>query len=259
MTAHGRIPFVCGNWKLHHGLEATRLQMRALVAGAADLRGKVDIAVAPVVTCLGVAVEVARGIIPIAAQNVHFADKGAFTGEWSVAHLKELGVTYAIVGHSERRAMFGDNNDSVSKKTRAVLDGGLKPISCIGETLSQRENGKTKAVVTEEVEAILAVIKPEEAELLTLAYEPVWAIGTGKVASPQQAQDVHALIRALLQQHLGDVAAQKVRLQYGGSVKADNAAELIGQVDVDGALVGGASLEAASLLAIATAAAQARD
>jgi triosephosphate isomerase len=258
MSKHGRVPFVCGNWKLNHNLEATRLQMRALVAAAADLRGKVDIAVAPVTTCLAVAVEVSRGIVPVAAQNVHFADKGAFTGEVSVAHLKEIGVSYVIVGHSERRAMFGDNNETVPKKVRAVLDGGLKPIACIGETLSQRENGKTKAVVTEEVEAILKVLKPEEAELVTLAYEPVWAIGTGKNASPQQAQDVHALIRELLRQHLGGVAAEKVRLQYGGSVKADNAGELIGQVDVDGALVGGASLEASSLLAIATAAAAAR-
>jgi triosephosphate isomerase len=135
-----------------------------------------------------------------------------------------------------------------------VLDGGLLPIACIGETLSQRENGKTKAVVTEEIEAILAVVKPDEAALLTLAYEPVWAIGTGKVATPQQAQEVHALIRSLLQKHLGGAAAETVRIQYGGSVKPDNAAELVSEPDVDGALVGGASLEAASLLAIAKAA-----
>ncbi len=253
MTAHGRVPFVCGNWKLNHGLDATRLQMRALVAGVSELKGKVDIAVAPVVTCLAVAVEVSRGIVPIAAQNVHFADKGAFTGEWSVAHLKELGVTYAIIGHSERRTMFNETDDAVAKKVRATLDGGLKPIACIGETLSQREGNITKQVIAAQTEAILAVVKADEASLLTIAYEPVWAIGTGKTASSAQAQEVHAQIRALLQQHLGDVAAQKVRLQYGGSVKADNAAELISQTDVDGALVGGASLEASSLLAIANA------
>lgn len=254
MTAHGRIPFVCGNWKLHHGLEATRTQVRALAEGYKSLKGQVDLAVAPVATCLVAAVEAAQGIIPIAAQNVHFAEKGAFTGEISVAHLKEIGVRYVIVGHSERRAMFNDNNETVPKKVRAVLDGGLLPIACIGETLSQRENGKTKHIVTEETEAILAVVKPEEASLLTLAYEPVWAIGTGKVASPQQAQEVHALIRALLQKHLGGAAAEKVRIQYGGSVKPDNAAELVSELDVDGALVGGASLEAASLLGIARAA-----
>jgi triosephosphate isomerase len=246
---------VCGNWKLHHGLDATRTQVRALADGYAALKGKVDIAVAPVATCLAVAVEAARGIVPVAAQNVHFAEKGAFTGELSVAHLKELGVQYAIVGHSERRAMFGDNNETVPKKVRAVLDGGLLPIACIGETLGQREHGKTKMVVTEETEAILAVVKAEEATRLTLAYEPVWAIGTGKVATPQQAQEVHALIRALLQKHLGGAAAEKVRIQYGGSVKPDNAKELISEVDVDGALVGGASLEASSLLGIAAAAA----
>jgi triosephosphate isomerase len=254
MTAHGRVPFVCGNWKLHHGLEATRTHVRALRDGYGALKGQVDLAVAPVVTCLAAAVEASGGVVPIAAQNVHFADKGAFTGEWSVAHLKELGVRYAIVGHSERRAMFGDTNETVPKKVRAVLDGGLLPIACIGETLSQRENGKTKAVVTEEIEAILAVVKPDEAALLTLAYEPVWAIGTGKVATPQQAQEVHALIRSLLQKHLGGAAAETVRIQYGGSVKPDNAAELVSEPDVDGALVGGASLEAASLLAIAKAA-----
>jgi triosephosphate isomerase len=255
MTAHSRLPFVCGNWKLHHGLAATRAQIRELVAGVGALQGRVDVAVAPVATCLAAAVEEAAGRLPIAAQNVHFAEKGAFTGEWSVGHLKELGVRYAIVGHSERRAMFGDDNTTVPKKVRAVLDGGLLPIACIGETLSQRENGKTKAVVTEETEAILAAVKPEEADRLTLAYEPVWAIGTGKNATPEQAQEVHALIRALLQKHFGG-KADVVRIQYGGSVKPDNAAELISQPDVDGALVGGASLEAKSLLAIATAAAR---
>ncbi|HEY1098183.1 MAG TPA: triose-phosphate isomerase [Myxococcota bacterium] len=255
MTAHGRVPFVCGNWKLNHNLETTRLQLRALVAAAGELKGRVDIAVAPVVTCLAVAVEVSRGLVPIAAQNVHFADKGAFTGEWSVAHLKELGVTYAIIGHSERRTMFAETDDLVGKKVRATLDGGLLPIACIGETLQQREGGTTKQVIATQTEAILKVIKADEATRLTIAYEPVWAIGTGKTASSAQAQEVHAQIRSLLQQHLGDAAAQKVRLQYGGSVKADNAAELIGQPDVDGALVGGASLEAASLLAIAQAAA----
>jgi triosephosphate isomerase len=252
MSAAARTPFVCGNWKLHHGLAATRAQIRELVAGLDALGGRVDLAVAPVATCLAAAVEEARGRLPIAAQNVHFAEKGAFTGEWSVGHLKELGVRYAIVGHSERRAMFGDDNTTVPKKVRAVLDGGLLPIACIGETLSQRENGKTKAVVTEETEAILAAVKPEEADRLTLAYEPVWAIGTGKNASPEQAQEVHALIRSLLTKHFGARAAV-VRIQYGGSVKPDNARELVSQPDVDGALVGGASLEAKSLLAIAAA------
>jgi triosephosphate isomerase len=250
--SQGRVPFVCGNWKLHHGVAATRAQVKELVAGLGALAGRVDVAVAPVATCLFAAVEEAQGKLPIAAQNVHFAEKGAYTGEWSVGHLKELGVRYAIVGHSERRAMFGDDDASVARKTRAVLDGGLLPIACIGETLAEREGGTTKAVVGRQVEAILAAVKAEEADKLTLAYEPVWAIGTGKNATPEQAQDVHAQIRALLQKHFGG-KADVVRIQYGGSVKADNARELIGQPDVDGALVGGASLEAKSLLAIAAA------
>ncbi|MBM4282009.1 MAG: triose-phosphate isomerase [Deltaproteobacteria bacterium] len=247
-----RVPFVCGNWKLHHGVAATRAQITELVAGLGALGGAVDVAVAPVATCLSVAVDAAQGRLPIAAQNVHFAEKGAFTGEWSVAHLAELGVRYVIVGHSERRAMFGDDDAAVAKKTRAALDGGLLPIACVGETLAEREGGATKAVVGKQVEAILAVVKPDEAVRLTLAYEPVWAIGTGKNATPEQAQDVHAFIRGLLHKHLGEKAAV-VRVQYGGSVKPDNAAQLMAQPDVDGALVGGASLEAKSLLAIAAA------
>jgi triosephosphate isomerase len=252
MSENGRVPFVCGNWKLHHGLAATRAQVKELVAGLPALHGKCDVVVAPVVTCLAAAVEEARGQLPIAAQNVHFAEKGAFTGEWSVGHLKELGVSFVIVGHSERRAMFSDDNTTVPKKVRAVLDGGLFPIACVGETLSQRENGKMKAVITLEVEAILDACKAEELERITLAYEPVWAIGTGKVATPQQAQEVHALIRSLLAKRFGP-KSECVRLQYGGSVKPDNARELILEPDVDGALVGGASLEAKSLLAIAAA------
>ena len=173
-------------------------------------------------------------------------------GELSVGHLKELGVSYVIVGHSERRAMFGDDNITVPKKVRAVLDGGLLPIACIGETLSQREYGKMKQVITEECEAVLSAVRVDEVDKLTLAYEPVWAIGTGKVATPGQAQEVHALIRGLLTKKFG-AKAEVVRIQYGGSVKPDNAKELIHEIDVDGALVGGASLEAKSLLAIAAA------
>jgi triosephosphate isomerase len=248
-----RVPFVCGNWKLHHSIATSRTVVRELVAGLSSLAGRVDIAVAPVATTLFAAVEESQGRLPIAAQNVHFAEKGAFTGEWSVAHLRELGVRYVIVGHSERRAMFGEDDATVAKKTRAVLDGQLLPIACVGETLAEREAGATKAVVARQVAAIAAAVHAHEAAQLTLAYEPVWAIGTGKNATPEQAQDVHAFIRSQLVQALGP-AAHTVRLQYGGSVKPDNARELLSMPDVDGALVGGASLEAASLLAIARAA-----
>ncbi len=248
-----RTPFVCGNWKMHLGVDATRRQVEALVAGIGRLQGKVELAVAPVATTLFAACEAARGsALAICAQNVHWAEKGAFTGEWSAAHLKELGVTHAICGHSERRAMFGDDNTTVPKRVRAALDAGIVPIACVGETLAQRENGKMVSVVTHETEAILDVVKADEVARLVLAYEPVWAIGTGKNATPTQAQEVHALIRKLLDKHFGDKAAL-VRLQYGGSVKPDNAAELLAEPDVDGALVGGASLEAESLLRIAEA------
>ena len=251
-----RTPFVCGNWKMHHGVDATRKQVRALVEGLARLQGKVELAVAPVATTLFAAVDVAKGTsLRVCAQNVHWAEKGAFTGEWSAAHLKELGVTHAICGHSERRAMFGDDNTTVPKRVRAALDTGIVPIACVGETLAEREGGKTKHVVTTETEAILDVVKADEAECLVIAYEPVWAIGTGKNATPTQAQEVHALIRSLLKKHYGD-KGDCVRLQYGGSVKPDNAAELLAEHDVDGALVGGASLEADSLLKIAEAALQ---
>jgi triosephosphate isomerase (TIM) len=248
-----RTPFICGNWKMHHGVEATRKQVQALVQGLDRLQGRVELAIAPVATTLFAACEAARGSkLFVAAQNVSWAEKGAFTGEWSAQHLVELGVTHAICGHSERREMFGDDNTTVPRRVRAALDCGLVPIACVGETLSQRENGKMVSVVTSETEAILEVVKPAEVERLVIAYEPVWAIGTGKNATPGQAQEVHALIRALLQKRFGDKAAA-VRIQYGGSVKPENAAELLREVDVDGALVGGASLEAESLLRIAEA------
>jgi triosephosphate isomerase len=221
----------------------------------AALRGRVELGVAPVATTLFAACEEAKGSgLFVVAQNVSWAEKGAFTGEWSVGHLKELGVTHAIVGHSERRAMFGDDDTTVPKRVRAALDGGLVPIACVGETLAQREQGQTAAVVKAQTDAILAVVNKNEAARLVIAYEPVWAIGTGKVATPAQAQEVHAKIRSLLQTHFGD-GANTVRIQYGGSVKPDNAKELMAEADVDGALVGGASLEADSLLKIAAASA----
>jgi triosephosphate isomerase len=249
-----RIPFICGNWKLHHNVEQTRAQVRALVDGIKDLKG-VEVGVAPVATTIFAAHEAAKGsALKLAGQNVHAAAKGAFTGELSVAHLQEVGCAYAIVGHSERRQYFAETDESVGKKVRAVLDGGLLPIACVGETLEEREAGNTMAVIRRQLQAILDVVNVPEAAKLVVAYEPVWAIGTGKTATAAQAQEVHAAIRAQLREKLG-AGADEVRIQYGGSVKPENAAELLGQADIDGALVGGASLEASSLLAIAKAAA----
>jgi triosephosphate isomerase len=250
-----RIPFICGNWKLNHLGGETRSVCAAVAAGVANIDG-VDVALAPVTPLLALAIEAAAGSrLKIAAQNVHEAEKGAFTGEWSVAHLKELGCGHAIVGHSERRQYFNETNESVGQKVRACLDGGVDPIACVGELLEHREGGKTFEVVGAQVKAILDQVKSEEGDRLVLAYEPVWAIGTGKTATPGQAQEVHAAIRGWVSDALGPQAAAALRIQYGGSVKPGNAAELLNEPDIDGALVGGASLLAESFLGIVRAAA----
>mgnify|MGYP006267649973 CR=1 FL=1 len=237
--------FVCGNWKMHK----TAVEARALVA---ELRGlaeglaeKVDVAVAPPFTAVAAAAEALEGSrIALAAQDVHWESQGAFTGEVSVLMLKEIGCAHVIVGHSERRQLFGETDESGNRTAKAVLAAGLAPIVCVGETLAEREAGRTLEVVSRQVRGGLAGLSAEQVGRLTVAYEPVWAIGTGKTASTAQAQEVHAAIRALLSEIAGGLAGQ-VRIQYGGSVKPDNAAELMAQPDVDGALVGGASLKAA--------------
>ena len=247
-----RTPFICGNWKLNHGLKKTRDTLRSLIRQLPS--GTVDVAIAPVTTTLFAAVEETKeSRVRIAAQNVHFADKGAFTGEWSVDHLKELGCTYVIVGHSERRQYFAETDESVAKKVRAALDGGLVPIACVGESLDEREAGRMQEVVSRQVGAVLDAVKASEISTLVIAYEPVWAIGTGKTASAAQAQEVHAMIRGLAERACGEVALS-MRIQYGGSVKPENARELLAEPDIDGALVGGASLDAASFAQIVDAA-----
>ena len=182
--------------------------------------------------------------IRVGAQNVHWEKEGAFTGEVAAPMLKESGVNYAIVGHSERRQYFGETNEGVNKRAKATLASGLRPIVCVGETLAQREAGQTEAVVRDHVAGGLAGFTKDAMLDTVIAYEPVWAIGTGKTATPAQAQEVHAFIRELLAAMFDPQVAAKVRIQYGGSVKPANAKELLGQRDIDGALVGGASLEA---------------
>ena len=246
-----RQPFVCGNWKLNHHLEETRNVLSALASQVKD--SDVEVAIAPVTTTLALACDITRGSnLGIAAQNVHWAEQGAYTGEWSVAHLKEIGCRYVIVGHSERRQYFGETNESVAKKTKAVFEGGLIPITCVGESLDERESGQTLKVIEEQLAPVLAAIDSNQAPQLVIAYEPVWAIGTGKTATAAQAQQVHAHIRSLLKNAFPQ-AAESVRIQYGGSVKPDNAQELLSEPDIDGALVGGASLKPESFLAIAAA------
>jgi triosephosphate isomerase len=188
--------------------------------------------------------------IALAAQNCHASDSGAFTGEIAAPMLKEVGCSYVILGHSERRQLFGETDAGVNRKTAAVLKAGMLPIICVGETLDEREGNKTLAVVEAQVKGCLAGFGAAEGAKFVIAYEPVWAIGTGKVATTRQAQEVHAHIRALLTGLWGSEAAGQVRIQYGGSVKPDNAAELLSQPDIDGALVGGASLKATDFAAI---------
>jgi triosephosphate isomerase len=236
---------VAGNWKMFKTrAEAARFchRFREAVAG---LEG-VEIAVCPPFTDLDVVVAELHGsAIGVLAQNVHWAGEGAFTGEISAPLLLELGVDGALVGHSERRQLFGETDEGTGRRAAAALEAGLRAIACVGETDEEREAGRTEDVLRRQVQAIGAATGAHER--LTLAYEPVWAIGTGKTATPAQAQEAHAFIRGLLD----------APILYGGSVRPENAAELCGQPDVDGALVGGASLEVESFAAICTAAAAA--
>lgn len=205
----------------------------------------VDIVVGPVFTSLPAVVNAVQGTqIAVAAQNCHWEDSGAFTGEIAPPMLKSAGVTYCIIGHSERRQYFGETDANINKKAKALYNQGLIPIICCGETLDEREGNKTTEVVAGQLRGCLADLPADKMKETVIAYEPVWAIGTGKVATPEQAQEVHAMIRGLLQELFGDEVAQAVRLQYGGSVKPSNVKELMSQADIDGALVGGAALKA---------------
>ncbi|MFL5271115.1 MAG: triose-phosphate isomerase [Anaeromyxobacteraceae bacterium] len=240
-----RKKFVCGNWKMFKTRAEAQELVRALAPLVADAGERVQVAVAPPFTALAAAAEALAGTrIELAAQNCHWEAQGAFTGEVSPKMLSDACVTHCIVGHSERRQLFGETDEGVRRKTVALLGAGLLPIVCVGETLAEREAGKTLEVVARQVRGGLAGVAAADVARLTLAYEPVWAIGTGKTATTAQAQEVHAAIRKLLRELAGS-AADEVRIQYGGSVKPDNAAELMAQPDVDGALVGGASLKAA--------------
>lgn len=244
-----RQKFVCGNWKLHKTVAEATALVKELAAGLAG-DARVQVAVAPVFTALpAVAAALAGSPIQLAAQDVHWEAQGAFTGEVSAPLLADVGVQHVIVGHSERRQFFGETDETVRKKAGAVLAAGLRPIVCVGETLAEREAGRTLEVVGRQVRAGLAGLSPEALAAVTLAYEPVWAIGTGRTATSAQAQEVHAAIRKILRE-LGGSVADAIRIQYGGSVKPENARELMSQPDVDGALVGGASLEAKDFIAV---------
>lgn len=248
-----RAPFICGNWKLHKTVAESVALARAVADASADLSG-VEVGIAPVFTALHpVRQAVADSSLRVGAQNCWHEPQGAYTGEVSPPLLADLGCSFIIVGHSERRQIFGETNAGVNQKVRAVLATGLQPIVCVGETLAQREANETLQVVGAQVREGLAGLSSEQVGSLVVAYEPVWAIGTGKTATTDQAQEVHAAIRALLRELAGE-QADRVRIQYGGSVKPANAADLLAQPDIDGALVGGAALKADDFAAIIRAA-----
>ncbi len=238
-----RRTIIAGNWKLNKTVaEAVRLadELKELVAHQTD----VDIVVAPPFTALTAVNEViASSHIQLAAQDVFWEDSGAFTGEVSPGMLIDIGCTYVIIGHSERRQYFGETNDNVNRKVKAALARGLTPIICVGEQLEEREAGKTEAVIAAHVAGATVGLTNDELLSIVVAYEPVWAIGTSKTATPAQAQEIHKFIRELLVTVGTDDIAARTRIQYGGSVKPENVAELMAQPDVDGTLVGGASLE----------------
>ena len=243
-------PFIAGNWKMNETIAEAIALVEALKAEVQGVSG-VDIAVAPTFTALDRVAGALKGSnIQLAAQNVHWEKSGAFTGEIAPAMLSEIGCAWAIIGHSERRQFFGETDEGVNKRARAAIANGIGAIVCVGETLDEREAGKTLEVVGRQVTEGLKGMSAEDSRLLVIAYEPVWAIGTGKVATTAQAQEVHAHIRQLLKAQFGDEAGAAVRIQYGGSVKPSNAAELLAQPDINGALVGGASLKAADFAAI---------
>ena len=238
-----RRKFVCGNWKMFKTASEADQLVRELRGRLSS--GQVQVAVAPPFTALAAArAALAGSPIQLFAQNCHWEKQGAFTGEVSAHMLKELGCDGVILGHSERRQLFLETDEMVAKKLRAALEAGLHPIVCCGETLQEREGNKTWEVVSRQLRGAFSGCEAATVSQVTIAYEPVWAIGTGKVATTAQAQEVHAQIRGLLRELGGAAAAESVRLQYGGSVKPDNAAELLAQPDIDGALVGGASLKA---------------
>jgi triosephosphate isomerase len=243
-----RTPLISGNWKMHHNhFEAIATVQKLAYLLTKDDFEAVDVSVHPPFTDLrSVQTVLEADEIPVAlgAQHCHWEEKGAFTGEISPAFLAKLNVSYVITGHSERRELFGETDEMVNTKAKAILTWGMTPIVCCGETLEEREAGDTDAKVAGQVRAALAGITPEQVAGLVIAYEPIWAIGTGRTASAEDAQAVCALVRATVREVAGAEAADAVRIQYGGSVKPSNAVELMAQPDIDGALVGGASLVA---------------
>jgi len=246
-----RKQFIAGNWKMYKDLVETAELINGLKAQAASFDSKVTVAVCPPFTSLAIAANLLKGSsIKLGAQNMSEHDEGAYTGEISWKMLKSAGCEYVTLGHSERRQYFSETNELINAKARKALANGLKPIICVGETLDQREKGVTSQIITAQVKGVLAGIGSQDLAQVTIAYEPVWAIGTGKNATPVQAQEVHLEIRKLVGQLYNWASAEQIIIQYGGSVKPENAKDLLAQDDIDGALVGGACLKADSFATI---------
>jgi triosephosphate isomerase len=245
-----RTPMIAGNWKMH-GARADAVALAGQLAKELGTTTAREVVLAPPFTALEPVHQAIAGTrLRLAGQNVHWEPKGAFTGEISVAMLREAGCSHVIIGHSERRQYFGETNESVNRRLHAALAGGLVPIVCVGETLEEREADATIEVITRQVETAFTGVRSDQVAGSVVAYEPVWAIGTGRTATPGQAQEVHHAIRKLLVSLESQTTADRIRILYGGSVKADNIDHLMAEPDIDGALVGGASLDAASFVRI---------
>jgi len=249
-----RTPVIAGNWKMHKTPSQAALLAETVVKGVSSTDG-VEVVVCPPFAALGAVANVIAGSrIGLGAQNLHWEKEGAYTGEISAEMLRDVGCRYVIVGHSERRQYFGETDESVNRKSAAAMASGLTPIVCVGETLFEREAGRAYDVVAAQVQGALVGFSAEQVRALMFAYEPVWAIGTGRSATPSQAGEMHTKLRMILGRLFGDDVAQDARILYGGSVNAENAGELLKQSAIDGALVGGASLQAGSFASIARAA-----
>lgn len=241
-----RRPLIAGNWKMYKTPDEAAETAQQLVERVAGVT-EVDIMIAPTYTALVPVFEVTQNSpVALGAQNLFWEDEGAYTGEISAPMLKSVGCQYAIIGHSERRQYFGETDETVNKKIQAAIQVGLKPVFCVGETEEERESEQTLSVLDKQVKKGLERLVLDQLDTLIIAYEPVWAIGTGKTATDDQAQDVHQFIRSLIQENFGNTLSDSIRILYGGSVKPDNIAGLMSMPDIDGALVGGASLDAES-------------
>jgi len=243
---------IAGNWKMNKTVADSVKLAAEVVAAAKDVKNVV-VAIAPTYLALAKVAEVVKGSnVKLAAQDVHWENQGAYTGKVSADMLKEIGVDFVIIGHSEQRTYFGETDETVNKKVRKVQSLGMTPIICIGETLAERKDGRLESVLTTQVNGAYEGLAADDALRTIIAYEPVWAIGTGVTASDDEAQQAHAFVRSLLAKRYGEDVAQSISIQYGGSMKPENAAGLLAQTDIDGGLIGGAALKADSFLGIVT-------